>query len=117
MIELDKCVFDTAFAATSMKWYVLTDAMSFAKLDTIHRKLSIIPKPFWLGTDSIVVFVINPSGQTDTCTLYFTSSGISVCAGQLVELKVPYDTTCKYKWIATPADISLKNDPAGSRSN
>ena len=114
VIDLDKCVFDTAFAATSMKWYVLTDAMSFAKLDTIHRKLSIIPKPFWLGTDSIVVFVINPSGQTDTCTLYFTSSGISVCAGQLVELKVPYDTTCKYKWIATPADISLKNDTSPS---
>jgi hypothetical protein len=110
VIDLDKSVFDTAFAATSMKWSVLTDALSFAKLDTIHRKLNIITKPFWLGDDSIKLIAMNPLGQSDTCTLYFTSSSLSVCAGQLVELKAPFDTIFKYKWIAIPADTSLKND-------
>ncbi len=110
VIDLDKSVFDTAFAATSMKSSVLTDALSFAKLDIIHRKLNIITKPFWLGDDSIKLIAMNPLGQSDTCTLYFTSSSLSVCAGQLVELKAPFDTTFKYKWIAIPADTSLKND-------
>lgn len=110
LIDLDKCVFDTAFAATSMKWGVLADSLSFAKLDTTHRKLSIIPRPFWLGMDSFRLFVMNPSGESDTSTLYFSSSSMAVCAGQLLELKVPFDATFKYKWTAIPADTSLKND-------
>jgi hypothetical protein len=114
LIELDKCVFDTAFAANLMKWSILTDALSFAKLDTINRKLKIMPNPFWLGNDSIQMIVMNPLAQSDTCTLYFSSTAVSVCAGQLLELKAPFDSTVKYKWTAIPADPSLKNDTSAS---
>jgi len=114
LIELDKCVFDTAFAANSMKWGILKDALSFAKLDTINRKLIIMTNPFWLGNDSIQMIVMNPSAQADTCTLYFSSTAMSVCAGQLLELKAPFDSTVKYKWTAIPADSNLKNDTGAS---
>ncbi len=114
MVDLDECVFDAAFSATSMKWSVLSDALSVAKLDTIQRKLSIIPKPFWLGADSIRMIVANPLGQFDTCTLFFASTGLGVCEGQLLELKAPYDPTSKYKWTAIPADASLKIDTSSS---